>query len=60
VWEATTRFGVLSANVAALVLAALSIGLIEAGRRYSRQSFAWIAAAGATCDAILLAYGTKS
>lgn len=59
VWEATTRFGVLSANIAALVLAALSIGLIEAGRRYSLPSFAWIAAAGATCDAILLAYATK-
>ncbi|HSY50077.1 MAG TPA: hypothetical protein VLC46_14780 [Thermoanaerobaculia bacterium] len=59
VWEATTRFGVLSANIAALVLAALSIGLIEAGRRYSLPSFAWIAAAGATCDALLLAYATK-
>ncbi|HXH37989.1 MAG TPA: hypothetical protein VNN08_05145 [Thermoanaerobaculia bacterium] len=59
VWEATTRFGVLSANIAALVLAALSIGLIEAGRRYALPSFAWIAAAGATCDAILLAYATK-
>ena len=60
VWEAATRFGVLSANMAALVLAALSIALIEAGRRYAFPSLAWIAATGATCDAILLAYTTKS
>jgi hypothetical protein len=60
VWEAATRFGVLSANMAALVLAALSIALIEAGRRYAFPSLAWIAATGATCDAILLAYATKS
>ncbi|MGH9424267.1 MAG: hypothetical protein ACRD3J_30120 [Thermoanaerobaculia bacterium] len=58
-WEATTRFGVLSANIAALVLAVLSIGLIEAGRRYSIPSLGWIAAAGATCDALLLAFATK-
>ncbi len=60
VWEAATRFGVLSANMAALVLAGLSIALIEAGRRYAFPSLAWIAATGATCDAILLAYTTKS
>ena len=60
VWEAATRFGVLSANMAALVLAALSIALIEAGRRYAFPSLAWIAATGATCVAILLAYATKA
>jgi len=46
--------------MAALVLAALSIALIEAGRRYAFPSLAWIAATGATCDAILLVYTTKS
>lgn len=59
VWEATTRFGVMTANMAAVLLAVLSIGLIEAGRRYSFASFAWIAAAGATCNALLLAVATK-
>lgn len=59
VWESTTRFGVLSANRAAIVLAALSVVLIEAGRRYSIPWLGWIAAAGATCDALLLAYATK-
>jgi hypothetical protein len=59
VWEATTRFGVLTANVASIVLAVLSIALIEAGRRYSFPAFGWIAAAGATCNALLLAYETK-
>jgi hypothetical protein len=60
VWEAATRFGVLSANMAALVLTLLSIALIEAGRRYAFPSLAWIAATGATCDAILLAFATKA
>jgi hypothetical protein len=59
VWEATTRFHVLSAIPAALLLAAMSIALIVMARRFSLQSPAWIAVAGATFNALLLAYATK-
>ncbi len=59
VWEATTRFHVLSATAAALLLAGMSIALIAMARRFSLQTPAWIAVAGATFDALLLAYATK-
>ena len=59
VWEATTRFGVITAGFAALILASLSIVLIVAGRAFSLSPLAWIAAAGATFDALLLAFATK-
>ncbi|HEX3069947.1 MAG TPA: hypothetical protein VHX14_15370 [Thermoanaerobaculia bacterium] len=59
VWEATTRFHVLSATAAAILLAAMSIALIAMARRFSLHSPAWIAVAGATFDALLLAYATK-
>jgi hypothetical protein len=59
VWEATTRFGVLTAQSAAAILALFSIALIVAGRLYSMQWLAWIAATGATVDALLLAYATN-
>ena len=59
VWEATTRFGVITAGFAALILTSLSIVLIVAGRTFSLSSLAWIAAAGATFDALLLAFATK-
>lgn len=59
VWEATTRFHVLSATAAAVLLAGMSIALIAMARRFSLQTPAWIAFAGATFDALLLAYATK-
>jgi hypothetical protein len=59
VWEATTRFGVLSAVAGALLLAALSVSLLVVAHLHSLQSLAWIAAAGATMDALLLAFATK-
>jgi len=59
VWEATTRFGVLNAQSAAAILALFSVALIVVGRLYSMQWLAWIAATGATVDALLLAYATK-
>lgn len=60
VWEAATRFHVLSGIVAAIVVAILSIALIAGARVYDAPAFAWIAAAGATLDALLLAYATKN
>ncbi|MEO6487366.1 MAG: hypothetical protein ABIO78_05400, partial [Thermoanaerobaculia bacterium] len=59
VWEVTTRFGVLSAVTAALLLAGFSIALIFVARLHALPLPAWIAAAGATLDALLLAYATK-
>jgi len=59
VWEATTRFGVLTAPMAAAILTIGSAALIIAARRYSMDWLAWIAAAGATFDALLLAYATQ-
>jgi hypothetical protein len=59
VWEATTRFGVLTAQSAAAILVVFSVALIVAGRFHSMQWLAWIAAIGATVDALLLAYATK-
>ena len=59
VWEATTHFHVLSAVTAAILLAGFSIALIVVARLYNMQSPAWIAVAGATLDALLLAYATK-
>ena len=59
VWEATTRFGVLSAGMAALLLVCFSIALILVAHLHGLQLPAWIAAAGATADALLLAYATK-
>jgi hypothetical protein len=59
VWEATTRFHVLSATAAAILLAGMSIALIAMAHRFSLHTPAWIAVAGATFDALLLAYATK-
>jgi hypothetical protein len=59
VWEATLRFKVLPAVLAALLLAAFSIALLLLAQRHALQSPAWIAVAGVTIDALLLAYGTR-
>jgi hypothetical protein len=59
VWEATTRFGVLSAVTAALLLVGFSIALILVAHLHDLQWPAWIAVAGATMDALLLAWATK-
>jgi hypothetical protein len=59
VWEATTRFHVMSASVAAMIVAAFSIALIVVGRTLSMEWLAWIAAGGATLDTLLLAWATK-
>jgi len=59
IWEATTHFHVLSAVTAALLLVAFSIALIVFAHHHALQLLAWIAAAGATVDALLLAYATK-
>jgi hypothetical protein len=59
VWEATTRFGVFSSGAAALLLVGLSVSLLVVAHLHSLQSLAWIAAAGATMDALLLAFATK-
>jgi hypothetical protein len=59
VWEATTRFGALTARSASAVLVLFSVALIVAGRLYAMQWLAWIAAAGATFDSLLLSYATK-
>lgn len=69
VWEATVRFHVLRAVTAALLLVVFSIALIVVGRLGGKsrlapatpalQAAAWIAVAGATLDALLLAYATK-
>jgi hypothetical protein len=59
VWEATTRFGVLSARTAALLLVCFSLALILVAHLHGLQFPAWIAATGATLDALLLAYATR-
>lgn len=59
VWEATTRFDVLSASAASLLLIALSVALIVVAHRNGLQWPAWLAAAGATIDALLLSVSTK-
>jgi hypothetical protein len=60
IWEATTRFGVFNAVVAAVALTIVSIVYLVIANIYSLQSLAWIAAAGATFTAVLLAWATKS
>jgi len=59
VWEATTHFDVMGADGAAGVLALFGIGLMFVARRTKIYWLAWIAAAGATFDSMLLAYATK-
>lgn len=67
VWEATVHFHVLSAVTAALLLVGFSVALIVVSRLGGKSSGntrplqlpAWIAVAGATLDAMLLAYATK-
>jgi len=57
--EAVTRFHVLGAVGAAIVIALFSIGMLIVARAYALQLPAWIAAAGATIVALFLAYATK-
>lgn len=59
VWEATTHFHVLSAVTGALLLAGFSIALIVVAHLNALPLPAWIAAAGATWVALLLAYATR-
>ena len=59
IWEATTRFHVLSAITASILLVIVSVAFIAVARLYALESPAWIAVAGATLDALLLAYATK-
>jgi hypothetical protein len=57
--EAVTRFHVVGAISAAVLLAAFSLGMLIVARLYDLQLPAWIAVAGATIDALVLAYATK-
>src|SRR3954469_24531324 len=57
--EAVTRFHVLGAVSAAILLAAFSLAMLIVARLYDLQLPAWIAVAGATIDALVLAYATK-
>jgi len=57
--EAVTRFHVLGAIAAAILLAAFSLAMLIVARLYDLQLPAWIAVAGATIDALVLAYATK-
>src|SRR6266498_203061 len=57
--EAVTRFHVLGAAGAAIVIALFSIGMLIVARAYGLQLPAWIAVAGATIVALFLAYATK-
>src|SRR4051794_1721936 len=57
--EAVTRFHVLGAISAAILLAAFSLAMLIVARLYDLQLPAWIAVAGATIDALVLAYATK-
>ena len=57
--EAVTRFHVLGAIAAAILLAAFSLAMLIVARLYELQLPAWIAVAGATIDALILAYATK-
>jgi hypothetical protein len=60
VWEATARFGVFTATTAAIILTILSVAFLIISSVYYLQSLAWIAAVGATCNAVLLAWSTKA
>lgn len=57
--EAVTRFHVLGAVTAAILLAAFSLAMLIVARAYALQTPAWIAVAGATIVALVLAYATK-
>jgi hypothetical protein len=57
--EAVTRFHVLGPIAAAIVLAAFSLAMLIVARLYELQTPAWIAVAGATIVALVLAYATK-
>ena len=57
--EAVTRFHVLGAITAAILLAAFSLAMLIVARLYDLQLPAWIAVAGATIVALVLAYATK-
>jgi len=57
--EAVTRFHVLGAVAAAILLAAFSLAMLIVARAYALQTPAWIAVAGATIVALILAYATK-
>jgi hypothetical protein len=57
--EAVTRFHVLGAVAAAILLAAFSLAMLVVARLYNLQLPAWIAVAGATIDTLILAYATK-
>ncbi|MEO8033404.1 MAG: hypothetical protein ABI837_03155 [Acidobacteriota bacterium] len=57
-WEATTHFHVLTATTGSILLAGFSVAFMFVGHRYDLQLPGWIAAAGATLDALFLAYVT--
>src|SRR4051794_14763739 len=57
--EAVTRFHVLGAIAAAVLLAAFSLAMPIVARLYDLPLPAWIAVAGATIVALVLAYATK-
>jgi hypothetical protein len=59
VWEAVTRFHVLGGVSAAFVAGVFSIALIAEAKKVDLLPLAWIAAAGATVDALLLSYATS-
>jgi hypothetical protein len=58
--EAVTRFHVLGAVGAAIVIALFSIGMLIVARAYALHLPAWIATAGATIVALVLAYATRA
>lgn len=58
IWEAATRFHVLPVTAAAVLLAVVSVAFLLLAKRFSLQSPAWIAVAGATFDGLLLSYPT--
>jgi hypothetical protein len=57
--EAVTRFHVLGPVTDAILLAAFSLAMLIVARAFALQTPAWIAVAGATIVALILAYATK-
>src|SRR4051812_11109920 len=60
VWEATTRFAAMPAIVAAFVITLFTIAMFFVAHRDALPIAAAIGAAGATLDALLLAYATQN
>ena len=59
-WETTARFHIISAEVAAAVIAVLSGGLLWLAWRDHVQAIAWVANLGAVGAAVAIAWTTKT